>query len=71
MHHHFESVDAAVRNGVDIVPSVSVVKTWDRVRRMSDTERGQELRCDIEMLERLIDAYRNNELRQTALEHRG
>ncbi len=64
LHHHFESVDKAVREGVDIVPSVSVIKTWDRVRRMSDTERGEELRCDIEMLERLIDAYRNNELRQ-------
>ena len=66
-HHHFESVEAAIRDGVDIVPSISVVRTWDRPHRMADTERGQQLRCDIQMLERLIDAYRNNDLRQKAV----
>ena len=63
-HHHFESVDAAVRDGVDIVPSVTPVREWDRPRRMSDTERGEQFRCDIAMLERLIELYRNNDLRQ-------
>jgi fructose-1,6-bisphosphatase-3 len=63
-HHHFESVDSAVRNGVDIVPSVTVIRTWDKPRRMADTERGKEFRCQIDMMERLIDAYRNNDLRQ-------
>jgi len=28
-HHHFESVEAAVRDGVDIIPEVSVIRTWD------------------------------------------
>ena len=63
-HHHFESVDAAVRDGVDIVPSITSVRQWDRPRRMADTERGEQFRCDIAMLERLIELYRNNELRQ-------
>ena len=63
-HHHFESVDAAVRDGVDIVPSVSVIREWDQPRRMADTERGEQFRCEIEMLERLIELYRNNDLRQ-------
>jgi fructose-1,6-bisphosphatase-3 len=63
-HHHFESVEAAVRDGVDIVPSVSVVREWDRPRRMADTERGDQFRCDIALLERLIELYRNNDLRQ-------
>ncbi|WP_373651314.1 fructose-bisphosphatase class III [Schlesneria sp. DSM 10557] len=63
-HHHFESVESAVRDGIDIVPSVSVIREWDRPRRMSDTERGEQFRCDIEMLERLIELYRNNELAQ-------
>ncbi len=63
-HHHFESVEAAVRDGVDIVPSVSVVREWDQPRRMADTERGEQFRCEIEMLERLIELYRNNDLRQ-------
>ncbi len=66
-HHHFESVDAAVKNGIDIVPSVSVIREWERPRRMSDTERGEQFRCEIEMLERLIELYRNNELRQDGL----
>jgi fructose-1,6-bisphosphatase III len=63
-HHHFESVEAAVRDGIDIVPSVTVIREWDRPHRMADTERGEQFRCDIEMLERLIELYRNNELRQ-------
>jgi fructose-1,6-bisphosphatase-3 len=63
-HHHFESVEAAVRGGVDIVPSVTVIRTWDPPRRMADTERGNEFRSRIAMLERLIEAYRNNDLRQ-------
>lgn len=63
-HHHFDSVEAAVRDGVDIVPSVTVVREWDRPRRMADTERGEQFRCDITMLERLIELYRNNDLRQ-------
>ena len=63
-HHHFESVDAAVRDGVDIVPSITAVREWDRPRRMADTERGDQFRCDITMLERLIELYRNNDLRQ-------
>lgn len=65
-HHHFQSIEAAIHEGVDIVPSVSVIRTWDRPRRMIDTERGAELRCEIKTLERLIEAYRNNELRQKA-----
>ena len=63
-HHHFESVEAAIRDGVDIIPNVTVIRTWDRPRRMADTERGEQIRSDIEMLERLIEAYRNNDLRQ-------
>jgi fructose-1,6-bisphosphatase III len=63
-HHHFDSVEAAIRDGVDIVPSVSVIREWDKPRRMADTERGQRLRCEINLLQHLIEAYRNNQLRQ-------
>ena len=63
-HHHFESVDVAVRDGVDIVPSITAVRQWDPPRRMADTERGDQFRCDITLLERLIELYRNNHLRQ-------
>ena len=63
-HHHFESVEAAVRDGVDIIPSITEVRVADHPRRMADTERGAELRIEISLLERLIDAYRHNDLRQ-------
>jgi fructose-1,6-bisphosphatase-3 len=63
-HHHFESVEAAIRDGVDIIPSVTVIRAWDKPRRMADTERGKRWRCEIDMLERLIEAYRKNDLKQ-------
>jgi fructose-1,6-bisphosphatase-3 len=49
---------------VDIVPQVTTIREWNPRRRVADTERGKEMRCTISMLERLIEAYRNNELRQ-------
>ncbi|MDX1982764.1 MAG: fructose-bisphosphatase class III [Bryobacteraceae bacterium] len=61
-HHHFESVEAAIRDGVDIVPSVTVVREWGQPRRMADTERGEQIRAEIRTLERLVEAYRRNEL---------
>jgi len=42
------------------------VRVWDKPRRTSDTERGIELRTRIKLLERLIEAYQKNELRQSA-----
>jgi len=63
-HHHFESVQAAVQKGVDIIPTVTEVRRWDPIRRVDDTERGAEIRAQIELLERLITAYRTNQLRQ-------
>jgi fructose-1,6-bisphosphatase-3 len=63
-HHHFESVEAAVRGNVDIIPEVSVVRQWEHHRSVGDTERGAELRRQIALLERLAEAYRSNQLRQ-------
>lgn len=64
-HHHFESVEAAVRDGVDIIPSVQVLRTWTPPRRVADTEQGAARRAEIGQLERLVAAYRSNRLRQT------
>src|SRR5205807_6375131 len=64
LHHHFESVESAIRDGVDIVPQVTTVRTWPEPRRMADTERGAEIRSDVRALERLVEAYRDNEVRQ-------
>ena len=57
-------VEAAILRGADIVPSVTVVRAWDRPRRLSDSQRGRRLRSTIKQLQQLIEAYRNNEIRQ-------
>jgi fructose-1,6-bisphosphatase-3 len=57
-------VEVAVRDGVDIIPAISVVREWDPPRRVGDTERGEEIRAEIALLERLVGAYRTNALRQ-------
>jgi fructose-1,6-bisphosphatase-3 len=63
-HHHFESVEAAVREGKDIIPNVSVLRTQDPFRAVADTERGAEIRREVVWLERLVQAYREKRLRQ-------
>jgi fructose-1,6-bisphosphatase-3 len=62
-HHHFDSVEAAVREGKDIIPTISVIRSHDPPRTVGDTERGQELRRELVWLERLVQAYRENRLR--------
>jgi fructose-1,6-bisphosphatase-3 len=63
-HHHFESVEAAIERGDDIVPSRTVVCEWDKPRRVVDSQRGRQLTFAIERLEQLIEAYRNHDLPQ-------
>jgi fructose-1,6-bisphosphatase-3 len=63
-HSHFESVEAAIRDGADIIPSITVVREWKQPKRVADSQRGSDLLCAISQLERLIEAYRNNDLRQ-------
>jgi fructose-1,6-bisphosphatase-3 len=63
-HSHFESVDAAVREGADIIPKERTIRTWDPPRRIADGQRGREIRCAVAELERLIEAYRDNDLPQ-------
>src|SRR6185436_19174257 len=62
-HHHFDSVESAIRDGVDIVPQVTVVRDGE-LRRTAQTERGRKIQADIAVLTRLVDAYRQNDLRQ-------
>jgi fructose-1,6-bisphosphatase-3 len=63
-HHHFESVEAAVRDGVDIIPEITELRKWQPARRLADTEAGSELRAQMALLDRLIDAYRHNRIKQ-------
>jgi fructose-1,6-bisphosphatase-3 len=63
-HHHFESVEAALHDGADIIPSIQVVRQWNTPKRVADSQRGGRLRHAIAQLEQLIEAYRNNDLPQ-------
>lgn len=63
-HHHFESVEAAVRDGVDIIPAIQVIRQWQPPHRVADTETGAQVRSAMAMLERLLTAYQCNKLRQ-------
>jgi fructose-1,6-bisphosphatase III len=56
-HHHFSSVEDAVEAGADIIPTISDVEVAAEARTVGDTERGEEIRREIEALERLIVAY--------------
>jgi fructose-1,6-bisphosphatase-3 len=62
LHHHFDSVEAAVRSGVDIIPELSVVREWPRTRKIGDTDRGDEIRGEIHMLKKLVEAYQTREI---------
>ncbi|NBV85518.1 MAG: fructose-bisphosphatase class III [Verrucomicrobia bacterium] len=63
-HHHFESVEAAILRGGDIIPTIEPIRTWKSAKRVADSMRGAELRQTIGYLRRLVEAYQRNELRQ-------
>lgn len=63
-HHHFESVDAAVGEGADIVPTVSDVQAYDRPRTVGDTEIGDQLRAEIDALRELVRAFETGVIRE-------
>lgn len=65
-HHHFDSVESAIQEGVDIVPQVTTVREEPAPRLMGDTERGDDIRGEIRTLERLVQAYQRKEIRPLA-----
>jgi fructose-1,6-bisphosphatase-3 len=63
-HHHFESIEAAIHQGADIIPTITVVREWEPSKRVADGQRGRLIRSLIAQLERLIQAYKGNHLPQ-------
>ncbi len=63
-HSHFESVEAAIRDGADIIPKITVIKEWGAPKRIADSQRGDELRSLTRQLERLITAFETHEVLQ-------
>lgn len=64
-HHHFASVDSAVTEGADIVPTIGDVIIYDTPRTVADTDLGERFRREIDALERLITAYEENEIEES------
>ncbi|CAA6689802.1 MULTISPECIES: fructose-bisphosphatase class III [unclassified Lentimonas] len=63
-HHHFESIESAIKDGVDIVPKTQDIRVFDDPQRTQDTERGQRINYRMKELNRLIEAYRSNRLHE-------
>ena len=63
-HSHFESVDAAVEQHADIVPTVSDIAVYERPRTVGDTEQGDAIRAEIAALEELVSAFEANVVRE-------
>ena len=64
-HHHFESVDEAVKAGADIVPTVKDLRTWSTPRLVGDTEAGAAIRREVQALTALVSAFEDNLLSET------
>jgi fructose-1,6-bisphosphatase III len=63
-HSPFRGVAAVVGADADIVPSVSTIRSYGRVRTIGDTARGEEIRRQIEDLEELVRAYEDGRERE-------
>ena len=46
------------------VPKITPVRKWERPQKVADTERGLLIRAEIELLEKLVEAYQLNALRE-------
>lgn len=56
-HAHFDSIDAVISRGKDIVPTVTTIRTYTPPRKVSDTNQGQLSKQKLHELEKLIVAY--------------
>ncbi len=63
-HHTFPDPQTAVREGIDIIPKMTPLRTYDTPRRVGDTERGREIDAAIDLLLELIEAYRSGDLHE-------
>ena len=63
-HHAFPDPVAAVREGADLIPTMQLVRAYDRPRMVGDTEQGESLRAQIRALEELVKAYENGEIQE-------
>ena len=58
-HEPFTSTDDAIKRGTDIRSTTQIVEMNYRSLRVADTDKGKELRRQIEDLQELLHAYRH------------
>ncbi|GAA5484458.1 fructose-bisphosphatase class III [Haloferula sargassicola] len=63
-HHAFPDPVAAVREGGDLIPDMTLVRAYDRPRMVGDTEQGEGIRAQIRALEELVAAYQDGEIQE-------
>jgi fructose-1,6-bisphosphatase-3 len=66
-HAHFDSIEQVLTDGDDMLPKTREIRTYPRPRLLADTEDGIAVRETVGLLETLILAYQEGEIRQNAL----
>lgn len=61
-HHPFESAEKAILNETDIHSEYKTITRTSRRLLVGDTDAGNEMKSNIEDLEKLLEAYRSGEL---------
>ncbi len=61
-HEPFTSADEMIRQGSDITPSTERITTFPQRVMIGDTDTGQQLRGELEDLQKLVQAYREGVL---------
>ncbi|MFT3990365.1 MAG: fructose-bisphosphatase class III [Luteolibacter sp.] len=63
-HHAFPDPETAVREGLDIIPNMTTLRTYDSPRLVEDTEQGRDIDYVIAILLQLIQAYQLGKLHE-------
>jgi hypothetical protein len=65
-HEPFTSITAAVEEGKDIISTIQVEEMANHRIMVKDTDKGDELRAQIDDLKNLLKAYRSGEIKERA-----
>jgi fructose-1,6-bisphosphatase-3 len=63
-HHHFESVEDAIEEGSDIIPTIQELFSFRLPHRQGDTEVGEDRKDLVRLLTQLLQAYRDNAIKE-------
>jgi fructose-1,6-bisphosphatase-3 len=63
-HEPFETHEASIKENTDMLPNEVYVKEEERRLLVADTDVGQEIKANIEILNNLLDAYRKGIIKQ-------